>query len=80
VCIIKSYTIIYWLTEQENRVMTPPIGFRTGKKNEDPKGPIAEIRPPAATADMTAPTTTISDYAYRIAALTAGIALLASIW
>jgi hypothetical protein len=60
--------------------MTPPIGFRTDKTT-DPKGTVMEIRPAAAITDTTAPrTTTVSDYAYRIAALTAGIALLASIW
>jgi hypothetical protein len=60
--------------------MNSPIGFRTDKTTESP-GTIAQIRPAAAINDATAPrTTTVSDYAYRIAALTAGIALLASIW
>jgi hypothetical protein len=41
-----------------------------------------EIRTPVlndATSDAPSPSR-VSDYAYRIAALTAGIALLASIW
>jgi hypothetical protein len=60
--------------------MTPLIGFRTDKTTES-QGTIAAIRSAAGLTDATAPrTTTISDYAYRIAALTAGIALLASIW
>ena len=60
--------------------MTAPIGFRTDKTT-NPEGSVLKIRPAAAITDATAPrTTTISDYAYRIAALTAGIALLASIW
>jgi hypothetical protein len=60
--------------------MTPPIGFRTDKTT-DPKGALMEIRPATVITDAAAPrTTTVSDYAYRIAALTAGIALLASIW
>jgi hypothetical protein len=66
--------------------MTPPIGFRTDNKGST-DGSIMEIRPAAAITDATTPRTavgptpsTISDYAYRIAALTAGIALLASIW
>ncbi len=60
--------------------MTPPIGFRTDKPT-DTNGSVAEIRPSAAISDATIPPrTTVSDYAYRIAALTAGIALLASIW
>jgi hypothetical protein len=65
--------------------MNSPIGFRTGKDSTD--GSIMEIRPAAAITDAVSPhvgigssTSRISDYAYRIAALTAGIALLASIW
>ena len=67
--------------------MTPPIGFRINKKGSNEDSAIMEIRPPAAITNANAPrtgigpsTSTISDYAYRIAALTAGIALLASIW
>ena len=62
--------------------MTPPIGFRTDKTN-NPKGTLMEIRTPSAPNDAAfdAPSPSrVSDYAYRIAALTAGIALLASIW
>lgn len=60
--------------------MTPPIGFRTDNPN-DPKGTLMEIRPPAVLNDTGAPSPSrVSDYVYRIAALTAGIALLASIW
>lgn len=66
--------------------MNPPIGFRTDKKT-DPKGSLMEIRPAASISDAaatpraTAPATSrATDYAYRIAALTAGIALLANLW
>jgi hypothetical protein len=68
--------------------MNSPIGFRTGK-NSSAEGSIMEIRPAAAGTDTMSPrigvisgpsASRISDYAYRIAALTAGIALLASIW
>jgi hypothetical protein len=61
--------------------MTPPIAFRTDNTN-NPKGTLMEIRTPVlndATSDAPSPSR-VSDYAYRIAALTAGIALLASIW
>ncbi len=65
------------LYNQEHKAMTPRIGFRTDKTT----GNIAPARPAAAMSDATVPrTTTISDYAYRIAAITAGVALLASIW
>jgi hypothetical protein len=66
--------------------MNSPIGFRTGKDSST-EGSIMEIRSAAAITDATSPrngvgpsASRISDYAYRIAALTAGIALLASIW
>lgn len=62
--------------------MTPPIGFRTDNAN-NPNGTLVEIRTPSvlsdSASDATAPSR-VSDYVYRIAALTAGIALLASIW
>ena len=62
--------------------MTPPIGVRTGKTAED-KNPIVEIRSAAAFAGApTTPTTSFSrtaDYAYRIAAVTAGLILLATV-
>ncbi len=70
--------------------MTPPIGFRTGK-TADAKNSLTEIRPPAALTDA-APTgdstphaastpssPRVADYAYRIAALTAGLVLLATV-
>jgi hypothetical protein len=62
--------------------MTPPIGFRTDNTN-DPQGTLMEIRTPAALRDAAPEVPSpsrVSDYVYRIAALTAGIALLASIW
>jgi len=66
--------------------MNSPIGFRTGKDSST-EGSIMVIRPAAAMTDATSQLgglgsseSRISDYAYRIAALTAGIALLASIW
>jgi hypothetical protein len=72
---------------RRNKAMTPPIGFRINKKGGNENSTVMEIRPVAATTDAAATLTaigptpsTISDYAYRIAALTAGIALLASIW
>ena len=69
--------------------MTPPIGFRTTDKTGNPKGTLNEIRPPAAIPGATAspalrPSATspsrTADYTYRIAALAAGLALLASVW
>jgi hypothetical protein len=66
--------------------MTPPIGFRIDKTT-DPKGSLMEIRPAGSITDAAATprptglaTSRATDYAYRIAAVTAGIALLASIW
>ena len=66
--------------------MTPPIGFRTDKTT-DPKGSLMEIRPAAVLSDAAETpratalaTSRATDYAYRVAALAAGIALLASIW
>jgi hypothetical protein len=59
--------------------MTPLIGFRIHKK-ADAKGSLAQIRPAATTED--APTggqSRVADYAYRIAALTAGLILLATV-
>jgi len=65
--------------------MTPPIGFRTDKTANSGNS-IAEIRPSAAIADATglpassAPhSLRAADYAYRIAALTAGLVLLATV-
>lgn len=65
--------------------MTPPIAFRSDK-NSDLKGSVLEIRPPTAVPCATrgpssAPSTSVrsADYAYRIAALTAGLVLLATV-
>ncbi|QNI36386.1 hypothetical protein [Edaphobacter albus] len=62
--------------------MTPPIGFRTDKTADD-KSPLAQIRPVAAFVDAPATQTTsfsrAADYAYRIAAVTAGLILLATV-
>ncbi|MBS1798261.1 MAG: hypothetical protein JSS95_00400 [Acidobacteria bacterium] len=60
--------------------MTPPIGFRTDTSNDAaatlvPIGPVATLACDGATL---APTSRFADYAYRIAALTAGLALLAT--
>jgi len=62
--------------------MTPLVGFRTETAN-DPKGSLAEIRPAALIAEATGTaavgsSSAAADYAYRIAALTAGLALLAT--
>jgi hypothetical protein len=62
--------------------MTPLIGFRTKTANA-PQGPLAEIRPAPAIADATGvavvdTSLSAADYAYRIAALTAGLAFLAT--
>jgi hypothetical protein len=62
--------------------MTPPIGFRTDKTAET-NGSVMEVRPAAALSTPTEPSTTspsrAADYAYRIAALTAGLFLLATV-
>ena len=70
--------------------MNPPIGFRTTDKTGNPKGTLNEIRPAAAVTGAATPETLRSsvatspsrtaDYTYRIAALAAGLALLASVW
>jgi hypothetical protein len=62
--------------------MNPLIGFRTETTNA-PQGSLAEIRPAAAIAEATGtaavgPSLSAADYAYRIAALTAGLAFLAT--
>jgi hypothetical protein len=58
--------------------MTPPIGFRTDNSSKT-GGTVIPIMPTAAIggegATLVAPSQ-FADYAYRIAALTAGIALL----
>lgn len=61
--------------------MTPPIGFRTGKSAEGTDS-VAEILP-AAVLDSTIAQAVLpsraADYAYRIAAVTAGLILLATV-
>lgn len=65
--------------------MTPLIAFRTGKK--DPQGSLLEIHSPAAIPGAapvagvagTANPSRAADYAYRIAAVTAGLVLLATV-
>jgi hypothetical protein len=62
--------------------MTPPVGIGTQTAN-DPTGSFAEIRPAAALAEATstvavASSSSAADYAYRIAALTAGLVFLAT--
>jgi hypothetical protein len=62
--------------------MNPLIGFRTETANA-PHGHVAEIRPAAAVAAATGavavgPSLSAADYAYRIAALTAGLTFLAT--
>jgi hypothetical protein len=59
--------------------MTPLIGFRI-HKSADAKNPLMQIRPAATTQD--APIrgqSRAADYAYRIAAVTAGLILLATV-
>lgn len=62
--------------------MTPPMGFNTGNEAEKEIS-IAEIRPAAALVDATVPEgaaiSRAADYAYRIAAVTAGLILLATV-
>jgi hypothetical protein len=60
--------------------MTPPIGFRTNSNIESTGGNVAAIQPlhlSGAPSETTLPSISpIADYAYRIAALTAGLALI----
>jgi hypothetical protein len=62
--------------------MTPPTGFETGRKAKT-KGPLTEIRPAASLVEAGpehgARPHRAADYAYRIAALTAGLILLATV-
>lgn len=62
--------------------MTPLIGFRTDKTPES-EGSMMEIRPPASISSSAessqASPSRAADYAYRIAALTAGLILLATV-
>ncbi|MEG9435540.1 hypothetical protein JAO29_05110 [Edaphobacter sp. HDX4] len=64
--------------------MTPLFAFRTSNSS-DPKGALPEIRPVAACAGaktvLSTPATSsrAADYAYRIATLTAGLVLLATV-
>ena len=58
--------------------MTPPIGFRAKALSDSP-GDLIEIRPADAIKRGEAALPSVSplaDYAYRIAALTAGLALI----
>jgi hypothetical protein len=66
--------------------MTPPIGFRTGSHCDShsataARSALMEIRPvgitDAAFSSLAAPSP-VADYAYRIAAVTAGLALIAT--
>lgn len=57
--------------------MTPPIGFRTGSPHDSPDFPAprgASIADPASSSLIAH--SPAADYAYRIAALTAGLALI----
>ena len=61
--------------------MTPPIGVRTDNTNS-PTDSLMEVRPAAAIADAgfgVIPRSQVADYTYRIAALAAGLALLATV-
>jgi hypothetical protein len=64
--------------------MTPLFAFRTSNPS-DPEGTLLEVRPAADSAgEKTAPRTPATssrgaDYAYRIATLTAGLVLLATV-
>ena len=58
--------------------MTPLIGFRTGRK-PDSDGTLVEVTPPTAVVSAASETPSrAADYAYRIAALAAGLVLLAT--
>lgn len=62
--------------------MTPLIGFRANRRL-DQQGVVLAVRPPAVTAgsapDGLVETSRLADFAYRIAAVTAGIFLLATV-
>jgi len=61
--------------------MTPLIGFRANRRL-DQQGVVLAVRPPAVTAGPTSglvETSRVADFAYRIAAVTAGIFLLATV-
>jgi hypothetical protein len=60
--------------------MTPPIGFRTdtSTKASSTLIPIRSTVAVACDGPPLAPTSQFADYAYRVAALTAGLALLAT--
>ena len=61
--------------------MTPPIGFRA-KANPDATNNLMKIRPlelaEAGEAVALPAVSPLADYAYRIAALTAGLALIST--
>lgn len=62
--------------------MTPLVGFRANRKM-DQQGTVLAVRPPAiATAsasEVVVEPSRVADYAYRIAAVTAGLFLLATV-
>jgi hypothetical protein len=67
--------------------MTPLIGYRANRKLDE-QGTLLPVRPPAAIAgmpsdldgcDTSARPSRVADYAYRIAAVTAGLVLLATV-
>ncbi|MBS1821374.1 MAG: hypothetical protein JST61_05290 [Acidobacteria bacterium] len=60
--------------------MTPPIGFGTGISTDATATlvPIGTVTPLACDAATVHSASQFADYAYRIAALTAGLALLAT--
>jgi hypothetical protein len=62
--------------------MTPLIGFRTNRKI-DQQGTILPVQPPAVIAgadpEVEEGASRAADYAYRIAAVTAGLVLLATV-
>ncbi|QHS52025.1 hypothetical protein [Edaphobacter sp. 12200R-103] len=66
--------------------MTPLIGFRANRKL-DRQGPLLPVRPPVVMdvspgmdgCEASARPSRVADYAYRIAAVTAGLVLLATV-
>ncbi|HEU4634567.1 MAG TPA: hypothetical protein VFS41_00195 [Edaphobacter sp.] len=62
--------------------MTPLIGFRTNRRL-DQQGSVLTVHTPAiaagACADAGVESSRVADYAYRIAAVTAGLVFLATV-
>lgn len=62
--------------------MTPLIGFRANRRLGQ-QGTVLTVRPPAVTAasapEALVETSRVADYAYRVAAVTAGLFLLATV-